>query len=250
MAGFFPHVGNTNLGGFTPLPMVPVTGFLDSLVSDLTSSAGGGVNGWSMYDDMRGAAGTANPMYPRIYSGQMAASWNAGYNAYSWKFTTGSQQVSGNITYGFELKYGISGDINNLTPISTDLTNWYNIYYLNTVGNFSTGILDQNFKGATGNYNLAVYTKVTKQVVLQCSSSQKTFYVLMGQATERAGGPVLYTQVYETWSTGSHTGTTDPARHSFSSGRRSVKGRTRSVILPSAETGRRFSATGQPTSSR
>lgn len=211
MAGFFPHVGNCP-GGYTPLPVVPVTGFLDSLVNDLTSSAGGGVNGWTLYDDMRGA-GTGSTVYPSLFTQwgyTNAPGTSYGAVSMSWTAITGSQSAVGRYDYGFHWAYCINYDQTNPTPISWDKTNWYNAYYRGGGANMSTATLDRNFAQTSRNSQF-VFTKVDKQVVFRCSGSYKTFYVWMGQRLDVAGTPIIYTRVYEAWDSGTHTGTTGSA---------------------------------------
>lgn len=206
MPAFNPHIGNSP-GGFTAQPLVAVTGLLDSIVSDL----GSGINGWSLYDDMR-VSGSSTPLYPPVQPGT-----NGILNYYDWgannlySFTSGSQQALCNNADGFNWYYAISGLSGSPTPLSLDKVNWYNAYYSGWPSNTITATLDRNYAAATTRTSFALYQKMTKYVVLQCSSSQKTFYLLLGQMTERAGAPILYTQVWETWNSGTHSGTNPSA---------------------------------------
>ena len=201
MASFNPHVGDSVNGGFTPLPNIKNDDFIDSIVQDV----GPGVNGWSVYDDMR----TSGSSYPILYrtwigSGILNASETDRTN-YGFNFVNGSPFVSGNLNYGFDWAYTIQ-QWPGLTPISVDGTSWYNAGWYSTAGAYRVARLEVNFSGTSG-YRNAVYQRCTYYVVLQCSSSQKTFYVMIGQAKDRTGGPFIFTQCFETWNTGTHAGT-------------------------------------------
>jgi hypothetical protein len=206
MAGFYPHTGKTSPGGFVPLPTVFVTGVLDSLVADL----GNGVNGWRLYDDCRSPTGTTYPIYPHLY--HPYGTTNNVLYFYSTVggrlFTSGNQQAQGHVANGYAWYTSISGFSGSRTPISVDLVTWYDAYYSSGYGvtTSDTATLDRNYQGVTGRPE-QVYQKCTKYVVLESSSSTKTFYVQIAQMVERAGTPVLFVRPFETWNSATHTGT-------------------------------------------
>ena len=192
MAGFFPHVG-TYQAGYTSLPSSTQATILDNIVADV----GAGVNNWTVWDDQRSAA---TPLVVNANQG-----WLNVNNTYGqFTFTNGSSTFSQtNCRFPRDVNLGV-------TQISMDQTNWYTINTVNNGGSAGlgaslslTGVLDRNFTG-TSTTTGRPFVKMPKYVVLKCTSTQKTFYVLIGQVGY--GDPVRL-QVFETWDATAHTGT-------------------------------------------
>lgn len=199
MPGFYAHVP-ASYGAYTALPMVAGTGILDSIVNDI----GAGVNGWTVYDDQR-SAGTGTTMIVNVMNaGMYQNSINTISNSYT--AISGNGIAVGDTSVGYNWAYSISGQASAPTDISWDGTNWYTAYYSAWPTNKVTATLDRNFAQATSFTN-KLKTRCRSYIVLQCSSSIKTFYVQLGLKTGNPGGPLLYTQPYETWVTATHTGT-------------------------------------------
>lgn len=202
MPGFFPHISSPT-AAFTALGRVAATGILDSIVTDV----GAGVNGWSLWDDLR-SNGASYPVWAPLYVSQGNYSQYIGGTDYGWYFRSGSSIWTGYQPYGFSMYYAISSDVNNPTVISADSagSTTYNAYYSGYANNYATATLDRPYAGATANLR-QVYRKVSRQIVLRCISPTKTFYVWLGTPAEgQAGGPYLYIRLWETWNPTTHVG--------------------------------------------
>jgi hypothetical protein len=202
MAGFNPHVG-TSPGGYTALPSLQVSGVLDSIVSDL----GSGINGWSLYDDVR-ANGASFPILVPIYTA-MGVLDNYYTVGNSWNFINGQNKAVSYSGYGRNWGYSISAlsGVGQPTPITTDGgVNWYDMFWSGAGGSFITASLDRNYAGATAGFR-DVFTKLTRYVVFKQSSANKVFYLLVGQRNECTGTPNIYMQAFEDWNASVHTGT-------------------------------------------
>jgi hypothetical protein len=205
MAGFFPHIGQSSAGAFTPLPTTSVTGILDSIVSDI----GAGVNGWTLHDDQR----TTGASYPwAVYLWHNGAYNNqTNYANGSWTFTNGSPYSWGNGSLGYNyaatITSGEPGNTGTVAPanwpqISVDNVNWYRAAYTNWTYPTVSATLDRNFAQATTfTYNLLC--RIEKYIVLKCTSTTKTFYIVIGQIP---GTTFLYVQPHEEWSNTTHSG--------------------------------------------
>lgn len=201
MAGFYPHIGIAS-AGFTALPIVSASAFLDQVVSDV----GAGVNGWTVYDDLR--SGSSYPLWWPVVTQNGIFNQNGGGNQLSWTFTSGSTQAYGNTTYGYHWAYVISGISGSPTPISVNSNgaNAYSAYFSSWPSNVITATLDRPYAEATGNTKI-IYRKLTKYIVLKQASSTKNFYVLLAQSSDAVGSPNLYMRVFESWDSVAHSGT-------------------------------------------
>ena len=199
MAGFFNHIGGATVGT-TPLPETTFSGILDSIVSDI----GAGVNGWTLYDDQR-VSGTGNFIIANGNVGGIDSGGSAGEAAW----TSGSSTPPSNTNWQASAGNQAQTEFYpGRSLISFDKTNWYqvtNIPALTGASNqFWTFTLNTNYSGTTFT-NQQYYVKLQHYIVLQCSSSQKTFYVLLAKPDSTCN--ILRVQAFETWSTSSHTGT-------------------------------------------
>jgi hypothetical protein len=206
MAGFFPHIGETSVGGYTPLPTVHVTGILDSIVTDV----GAGVNGWTVHDDMR-TAGASYPWVVYLWNNGRYTNSTNGINQ-SWTFTNGSPYSWGNASMGYNYAASISSGEASMTAtvptsswpqISVDNVNWYRAAYTNWAYPQVTATLDRNFAQST-TYTYNLLCRLEKYIVLKCTSTTKTFYVVIGHMP---GTAWLYVQPFEDWNSTTHVGT-------------------------------------------
>lgn len=206
MAGFFPHVGLTSVGGYTPLPVTSVTGILDSIVTDI----GAGVNGWTVFDDQR-TTGVTYPWAVYVWhNGAYTNSVSTVNNCFT--FTNGSNQAWCSADVGYNWAASItSGEVQctgvvpvaNQPPISVDGTNWYRAAYTTWAYPRISATLDRNFaQASTFTANLSM--RLEKYIVLKCTSTTKTFYVSIGQVP---GTTFLYVQPWEFWNNTTHAGT-------------------------------------------
>jgi hypothetical protein len=182
VAGFFPHTGGSP-SGYTALPQTTYATILDDIVADVTAQAG--TNGWSVFDDQR--SGYTPLVLPCNVAG---LNWSQGIT-----FTNGSQTISYG-TYGRFKRSWLVGS----AQVSTDQANWYTI---NALTNQTSGTLDRNFTGTGGAFHQA-YEKSGPYIVLKCTSSQKTFYVLLARPVSI--GISLRIQIFETWNASTHVG--------------------------------------------
>jgi hypothetical protein len=199
MPGFFAHTGNSH-GSYTALPVVPGSGILDSIVTDIA----GGVNGWTVYDDQR-TAGTGTTMVVNAFNQGMFRNSVTTVSA-AWTVVSGSGIMIGSTSQGYNAAYGFGGTSTDPVDISFDGTNWYTCYYSAWPNDKVTGTLDRNYAQASAFTN-KLKLRCRSYIVLECSSSQKTFYVQIGLKKGNIGGPMLFTRAYESWSLSSHTGT-------------------------------------------
>jgi hypothetical protein len=145
-------------------------------------------------------------MIVNAWNGGMFKNANSTTNV-AWTATSGTSIVKGSHVNGYNVAYGFGGTNTAPVDISFDGTNWYTAYYSSWPNDMVTATLDRNFAQASTATN-KLKLRCKSYIVLQCSSSQKTFYVQIGLKAGNFGGPMLYTQPYESWSLGSHTGTT------------------------------------------
>lgn len=191
MGGFFPHTGLPN-SGFTSLPACTYNSVLDDIVTDV----GSGVNGWTLFDDQR--SNTTEAAWANVYG------WNWTANSLrAVSITNGTASLvmpSTSLTGRFQ-----SGEYNvGFTQITLDNgANWYGIA---SITNQYTMTLDRNYTGTTlSSAQQPIYIKVNGYIVLKCTSSQKTFYVKIFRMMSYWYS--LRFQVFETWNAATHTGT-------------------------------------------
>jgi len=189
MAGFFPHTGGYP-SGYTALPVSTFSTILDDIVADV----GTGQNGWTLHDDQRSG------FTPLVWAANVAGANYASGNLTNISFTASSQAISQTTSGRFRRNWIIGGGTTG-TFISTDQTNWY---YLSALASQVAGTLDRNYTGGTAQNHL-VYEKSGPYIVLKCTSSQKTFYVLIARPVSY--GISLRLQVFESWNAGTHVGT-------------------------------------------
>lgn len=201
---FFAHLGNnytygqpTGSIGYVVYPTPTVTGVLDTIVADLSAATSSGTNnGWSLFDDLRTGSFTGVLPLVNTWSGIVGE-----YNSIAWTFTTNSITSTAYYTYGRRYEYSISAISGVNTTCSADLVNWVGMYAYGTVGNYTTGVMDRPWPGATVT-TPNIYQRVEQWIVLKHTGGQKTFYILMGVPTNRWGGPTLYMMPMEAWDTG------------------------------------------------
>lgn len=202
MAGFFPHTGGAPVG-YTALPQTTFDGFLNSIVNDL----GAGVNGWTLWDDMR-VSGSTYPLigYASMIQGNVLSGTN---NVFTWT------NASANTTY-VRNDYGSAPQTHwapGSASLSLDQTNWYtaNSY---TLSSFTwTVVLDRNYTGTTySSKRDPIYEKFQSYIILKCTSTQKTFYVQI--ARTNGYGALCRIRIWETWNNSTHTGT-NPSNEEF-----------------------------------
>jgi len=206
MAGFFPHIGNTSVGGYTSLPTVHVTGILDSIVTDV----GAGVNNWTVHDDQR-TTGVTYPWAAYLWNNGRYTNSNSALNTV-WTFQNGSPYTWGDGSVGFNYAASISSGETHMTgilptgswpPISVDNVTWYRAAYTIWAYPKVTATLDRNYAGSTTSTR-DLWVRFEKYVVLKCNSTTKTFYQLIAQMP---GCSILYTQTFEDWNNTTHVGT-------------------------------------------
>jgi hypothetical protein len=186
MAGFFPHTGGSPQG-YTALPVSSFANILSDIVADI----GSGVNGWTLYDDQRSGTPLVVPFACTGYvTGLVSANGTT--------MTNGSSAISQGNNNAMRFARCIAPGV---TQISSDQSNWYTINAANANGYQAT--LDRNYTGTSISPGRA-YTKTGGYVVLQCTSQQKTFYVLLARGASY--GDLLFVQVYETWNASTHVG--------------------------------------------
>lgn len=192
MGGFFPHTGGSP-SGYSVLPTSTFNTILDDIVADLNSQ-GGSVNGWSLHDDQRTGF---TPLILPVHVGGLN---NQTSNQIGIVATNGSAAIT-QTSYG-SFQYFITGASG--TQISWDQTNWY---YCSAITSQVAATLDRNYTGTTltGSTGHNWYEKSGAYIVLKCTSSQKTFYVLLARQVSYA--VALRVQIFETWNAGTHTGT-------------------------------------------
>jgi len=194
MAGFYPHIGSITRD-FTTLPLIEGTGVLNAIVTDI----GAGVNGWTIYDDMRNQTGSM-PIYYAFANGVFKQDTTT--RTFAWTSTSGSSNIYGYQPYGFNPAYAIVMDPGR-QDISFDGTNWYTAYYSAWPNNYVSATLDRNFaQASTQTQYLQMRSK--SYLVLKCSSSIKDFYV---QISAMNSPTLLYTRVWESWNSATHVGT-------------------------------------------
>ena len=189
MAGFFPHTGGAP-AGYSALPVSTFATILDDLVADI----GAGQNGWTLFDDQR--VGFTPLILPCNVCG-------LNLSGQGLVFTNGAATL-GQVSYGRFRRNWITGGGTTGSFISVDQVNWY---YLAAIATQVAATLDRNFTGTTTTTATGhnVYEKSGPYIVLKCTSSQKTFYVLLCRPMSYGIG--LRVQVFETWNAGTHTGT-------------------------------------------
>ena len=209
--------------GYNMLPFATVTGVLDTIYADLSSSVASGTNnGWVVWDDLRSwntgtlltdQTGLALPIVPITVAG-LWNSTNPG-SANGWFVPSASLTWVAYVPWGRDFTYSISMTSSSPTDVSFDSgTTWYKAYFTAKVANYSTATLDRPFSAsAAGNtYVHGVYQRNFKYLVLkQNSSTQKKFCVLLAAAQDRPGGASLYMRVYEDWDATNHSGTGLPS---------------------------------------
>lgn len=200
MAGFFPHIG-VQTSAFTPL----AKSTFDTILTDIVTDVGVGVNGWTVHDDQKSNV-TALYSLPKGWGG---ADYPTMYTNNYCVFTNGSTSVTSYNNYGYS---GYRHDRNlisssSLTPNPTQITldggsNYYTVVAV--ANNNSSFTIDRNF--AQGSINTArIQAKCQGYVVLKCTSAQKTFYVQILRPASFAD--VVMVKTWETWNALTHTGT-------------------------------------------
>jgi hypothetical protein len=202
---FFPHIGTSAVGfQFTALAETTFSGVLDSIVSDL----GAGIGNWSLWDDQR-VSGSGN--FITAYGNCGGNDTGATTNFTAW---TNGQNVPSTGGAGY---WGSANGINTEAyPLRTSMSfdkgnNWYVIQNVPTsasgggsVSNWGFNI-DRNYAGTTFTTGQPYWVKLTKYIILQYTSAQKTFYVLLARPDSACD--ILRVQVYETWNNSTHVGT-------------------------------------------
>lgn len=176
MAGFFPHVG-ISYGDYTALSMSTPKSILDDIVADI-SGAGGTVNGWSVYRDLRNSTGTLQGFY--VHNNGRWTNTTTGNNS-AWTFTSGSPFFVGGTTVGYAtpLSLPVYNTGTASMQISVDGTTWYSASYYSWAGfaGMSTGSLDRPYAGSTGNTANLLF-RCPSTLVLKCAStSSRDFYI-------------------------------------------------------------------------
>ena len=221
---FFAHIAPNFVSssaalGYNMLPMVSMTGILDQVYSDLSSSVASGTNnGWVIWDDLR-AWNTATILADQFGIAQpvvvptIGGLWNSPYLASlnSWQIGSASLTWTGYIPWGRDFKWSISNVSGSPTDVSFDSgSTWYRAYFSGSgSANYSTATLDRPFSASAGvtTWPLGVYQRNFKYLVIrQNNSSQKKFCILMAAAQDRTGGPTLYMRAYEDWDATNHSG--------------------------------------------
>jgi hypothetical protein len=191
MASFNPHTGIQGMG-YTALPKTTFSGVLDSIVTDV----GAGYNGWSVYDDQRTNSST-------YYMPVDMRGWNwypqMNYNCFS--ASNGSAIVKPIDTHESMKCYRA---FTAGMPISFDTgTNWYNVS--GVLSNTSMS-LDRVFTETSYAFKrYGIVTKAQGYVVLQCSNTQRTFYVQITKQPSTACP--IWIQTWESWNSTTHSGT-------------------------------------------
>ena len=205
MAGFYPHVGTDVAGaGFTALPTTSSYSLLESIVSDI-NLAGGTINGWTVYDNMIDSGASYPAGFYAFNNGRLTNATNSSIT--SWTFTSGSNKMVSDYRYSYNPYNTLSypwdtGTLpNSASYISVDGTNWYRAV-ASTWAVMMTATLDRNYAGAT-TFTRDLQVRCTKYIVLRCTNTTRTFYVMIAQISETA---IYFVRIYESWNSTTHTG--------------------------------------------
>lgn len=196
MAGFFPHM-NGNPTEFVALPETTYSGVLDSIVADV----GVGINGWTLYDDMR-VSGVNFPIaaYGNVggVDSVTAVAWGAFSSGSALPLTASYWSPSAGNSIGADQYPG-------RTQISVDKVNWYTIAdRARYIGGRWTFSLDRPYAQSTVS-GVPYFVKMTKYIVLKCTSLKKSFYVLLARPDSACD--ILRVQIFEDWDNVNHVGT-------------------------------------------
>jgi hypothetical protein len=199
---FFPHVGGASTA-YNPLAETTFDSILDSIVLDV----GAGQNGWTLYDDQR-TLGTTN--FIQAYGNYGGVEGPAGGTTALTNWTTGTSAAPNSSNWasaagnnaGTELYAGRT----QIALSSSNNNGWYTVNSTaSLIGGLWNFTLTTNFTGSTYS-NGPYFVKLQKYIVLRSTGSlNKTYYMLLARPDSACD--ILRVQAWETWTSGSATGT-------------------------------------------
>jgi hypothetical protein len=204
---FFAHISGAGVGLTATLPETTYSGVLGSIMADLSTSIASGTSyNWTLYDTQTGSAGAATPIIAfgniggldyQTAAGQ--AVWNSG------SLSSSTNGWGTNVGNGAGTELYASRTLIGLGPSGN--FNWYEVATTPGVSGGASGYwgfsLSSSYSGTgfTGSYGV----KLQNYIVLKNNSTIKPFYVLIARPDSACD--ILRIQVFETWNSGTGTGT-------------------------------------------